>query len=151
MFSRDVSFESFNQFKIFNAAGKVMDNRIKVISACVLAASDLLFSVFFDNDDDEEEEDDVNYQNTVRFLLENGLHPRKREIPRTENYFEITVPQYSPSEFQSHFRMSLAAFNSLCDQIIPMLSTYTTGRPMKNRRKQILAVIWLLATPDSYR
>ncbi|KAI4458080.1 hypothetical protein MML48_7g00020244 [Holotrichia oblita] len=84
--------------------------------------------------------------------LTQSTYPREREVPRCENYYERTVPRYLPSEFQSHFRMTPDAFNALSGYVIPRLRLFPhQGRPLANPEKKLLAVVWLLATPDSYR
>lgn len=58
-----------------------------------------------------EDENDVNIIQIIRHyygLLENLiLHYRAVHI-RNKNYFEITIPQYSLSDFHAHFRMRRA-------------------------------------------
>ena len=42
----------------------------------------------------------------------------KRDLNRIKGYFEVTVPTYFPSEFQSHFRMTITTFEILCREIV---------------------------------
>lgn len=130
-----------------------MDSKKKLVLLSVAQLNRIFFSLFnstlFDSESDSSDDES---EFTLLSILNYNVHPREREIPRCENYYEITVPRYLPEEFQSHFRMTPDAFHTLCRHIIPRLKTTDSkGRPIKNSEKQILAVIWLLATPDSYR
>jgi hypothetical protein len=33
---------------------------------------------------------------------------KRVDIPRVENYYEVTIPRYSPDDFKSHFRLTRA-------------------------------------------
>lgn len=79
----------------------------------------------------------------------------KRDDPptRIQHYFEAVVPEYTDRDFQSHFRLTRNSFNLLLRILRPMMQgdEVRTGRPIKLIEKQLLAVLWILATPDSYR
>ena len=132
-----------------------MCGQFKKAALLAVAQSNKFLLTFMNENIEESDESSEEEEEEVMLLLINmirsTLHPRERDIPRCENYFEIVMPQYLPHEFQSHFRMSPNAFDALCVQLIPRLGQKQKGRPLKNVKKQILAVIWLLATPDSYR
>jgi hypothetical protein len=66
-------------------------------------------------------------------------------------YVENVVAHYNSTEFQSHFRMTYETFEHLLSIMNPILIRHTSGPPNVSPEKQLLAVIWLLATPDSYR
>lgn len=101
---------------------------------------------------DTESESDNEIEKSIIIKIKSKTRPRKRKIPRCRNYFEEIVPTYSSKQFQMHFRMPPQAFKALCRRIIPILKeNYYTGQPLKNMEKQMLSVIWLLATPDSYK
>lgn len=94
----------------------------------------------------DDEDDENEYE-----ILEKCYHIR------IQNYVENIISSYSDNVFQSHFRLSRSVFYNL---LIPMIETsYTkvkthihkTGRPEIPIQKQLMAVLWLLATPDSYR
>ena len=123
----------------------------KIITTCVWVLNKILFDAVLELEDAEEDFDE-DVELVVVNKVKNQLSPRQREIPRCKNYFEHVIPQYLPEEFQSHFRITREAFELLCNQLIPLLQkNYHTGRPLKQLDKQILATIWILATPDSYR
>nr|CAH7731588.1 unnamed protein product [Callosobruchus chinensis] len=72
--------------------------------------------------------------------------------PRIEHFVKRTIPSYSSEEFKSHFRMLPETFEFVLTIVGPLLSTpganYRQQTPAKT---QLLLVLWLMATPDSYR
>jgi len=78
----------------------------------------------------------------------------KEKPNRIVGYME-NIANFRNVEFQRHFRLSFEAFEYLLEQIGPLLKSENenkqTGRPLIDLRKQLLSVIWILATPDSYR
>jgi len=78
----------------------------------------------------------------------------KEKPNRIVGYME-NIANFRNIEFQRHFRLSIEAFEYLLEQIGPLLKSENenkqTGRPLIETRKQLLSVIWILATPDSYR
>lgn len=64
------------------------------------------------------------------------------------------VLRLSQRTFRSHFRITKTTFNNLCQVLGPTLAGNVDGiggRPNTSIEKQILRVLWLLTTPDSYR
>ncbi|KAJ8970648.1 hypothetical protein NQ314_001086 [Rhamnusium bicolor] len=91
------------------------------------------------NNDDVEEED-----------LE--VHPVKNRPERLKNYVERIIPAMQARQFQSHFRINRQTFEVLVPLIDGIINKKTIiGRNRINTEKQLLAVLWILATPDSYR
>ncbi|XP_039310273.1 putative nuclease HARBI1 [Solenopsis invicta] len=76
---------------------------------------------------------------------------KRKKIQRIERYIEKVVSNYTNRQFQSHFRITRTAFEVLLTILGPNLENLDTGRPTTSVEKQLLSVIWLLATPDSYR
>ncbi|KYQ50210.1 hypothetical protein ALC60_10706, partial [Trachymyrmex zeteki] len=79
----------------------------------------------------------------------------KEKSNRIVGYME-NIANFTNIEFQRHFRLSFDAFEYLLEQVGPLLKptgneNKQTGRPVIDPRKQLLSVIWILATPDSYR
>lgn len=71
---------------------------------------------------------------------------------RITGYIENVVSNYTSNQFQQHFRMPLETFEELLRLIAHLLGDENKqGRPVIDPRKQLLSVIWLLGTPDSYR
>ncbi|CAH1953968.1 unnamed protein product [Acanthoscelides obtectus] len=72
--------------------------------------------------------------------------------PRIEEFVERTVPGFSSEEFKSHFRMLPETFEFVLGHVGPLLSTAgPSSRPQTPAKTQLLLVLWLMATPDSYR
>lgn len=90
-----------------------------------------------------------------RSIKEKKIHmPKGQAPPRTLWYYERVVLRLSDRTFRSHFRISKTTFNNLCHLLGPRLASNVDGqdgRPNTPIEKQILPVLWLLATPDSYR
>lgn len=87
-------------------------------------------------------------------MLNNGLLQvlQKGDKPiRITLYLENVIANYNSMEFQSHFRMTFETFEHLLSILNPILERHTSGPLSVPPKKQVLAVIWLLATPDSYR
>ncbi|XP_020299336.1 putative nuclease HARBI1, partial [Pseudomyrmex gracilis] len=98
-------------------------------------------------------EESDNEEDYAMLLIETQL---KEKPNRIVGYIEHVVDNYSSTEFQQHFRLSFEAFDYLLEQVGPLLNSAgnenkQTGRPLIDPRKQLLSVIWILATPDSYR
>lgn len=91
------------------------------------------------------DEDDIVIVSCVASLL--------RETPiRIENYVDRVVNNYTYCEFQQHFRMPVEAFEKLLSLVGCVLQNETGTRQDSNiLKRDMLAVIWLLATPDSFR
>lgn len=78
---------------------------------------------------------------------------RSDETPlRINNYFENIIPNLTDNQFKEHFRMTRTTFTFLSNKISPMLTAKRiAGRQTVVEPKQILAVLWMLGTPESYR
>jgi len=78
----------------------------------------------------------------------------KEKLNRIDGYME-NIANFRNIEFQPHFRLAFEAFEYLLEQVDPLLKSENenkqTGRPLIDLRKQLLSVIWILATPNSYR
>ncbi|XP_024882898.1 uncharacterized protein LOC112461754 isoform X2 [Temnothorax curvispinosus] len=125
-----------------------------VIASSVVALAyqmrKVIDEVFYDNDDDDDESDDE-----IEIMLATVMHEEKEVGPkpaRCQNFVELVVPRFTFKQFQENFRMSAPAFERLLTVIAPLLENRTgTGRPTTKIEKQLLAVVWLLATPDCFR
>ncbi|XP_012543585.1 putative nuclease HARBI1 isoform X2 [Monomorium pharaonis] len=94
------------------------------------------------------EEDDDEEELFCLVALKKGNTPT-----RITGYIDNVVLNYTSVQFQQHFRVPLYTFENLLQMIGCMLigDDNRQGRPMIDPRKQLLSVIWLLSTPDSYR
>lgn len=62
------------------------------------------------------------------------------------------MANYDELQFQQNFRMNREAFENLLIIVSSKIpSNEGPGRPTIPAKKQLLAIIWLLATPESYR
>lgn len=88
-------------------------------------------------------------------MLPKKIIKRNGPEPRTFMYYERTVLRLSATTFRSHFRLTKTTFVNLCNLLGPIMApnvdASSIGRPNTPIEKQILPVLWLLATPDSYR
>lgn len=80
------------------------------------------------------------------------LATQRAKVLRLTGYIEHIIPGYSAKEFKSHFRISRQSF----DKLVPIVDSKIEkicllGRPMIPTERQLLATLWILATPDSYR
>ncbi|KAL4719201.1 hypothetical protein ACJJTC_019372 [Scirpophaga incertulas] len=93
-----------------------------------------------------------------------GLHLVQAEISSTiferttpiriNNYIDFIIPRQTADQFKNNFRMTLAAFEVLLSTLGPLMIATNKHSPvtkLMDPRKQLLAVLWLLSTPDSYR
>lgn len=67
------------------------------------------------------------------------------------SYVENIVSQYDDIEFMQNFRLTRQAFHYTFSKIIRLLSLEDIIMEPKKIEKNVLAVIWLLATPECYR
>lgn len=97
----------------------------------------------------ESEYEDSDEEEIILFVRKK----KKLHTPqRIENYMERIIVNFTAEQFQQHFRITVDTYENLLGIIeLQLRGQETIGRPRVNVEKQILAVIWLLATPDSYR
>ncbi|XP_066585878.1 uncharacterized protein [Prorops nasuta] len=72
---------------------------------------------------------------------------------RIRNYVTEVVSSYSENEFKSHFRITMNTFHFLLELLTPNLSRRSErcGRHPLSPEKQLLIVLWVMATPNSLR
>lgn len=123
-----------------------------ILVPCMKTFYELFFVVHTSDDEDDEE-----MTNAIKIHAERTLNKieNKRRNPsprRVKLFVEETIFQSSAREFQSHFRLKRRTFELLLQRLMPHLENeHGSGRPTISPNKQLLAVLWLLATPDSYR
>ena len=79
---------------------------------------------------------------------------RKAKLKSYRRFYEATFPRYSPSEFQSHFRMTKTTMETVCREIvdtgrIPLGNV--KGRPPMPPEKQVLLFVWCMANQECAR
>lgn len=100
-----------------------------------------------ENSDDEEEE------LAEAFLVEAHLRLRGRskKAVRIEGYVENIVPRFNTRQFREHYRILPRTFEVLENRLGPILAGNNGNKPCIPVRTQLLASLWLLSTPDSFR
>lgn len=129
-------------------ADMVDKKRIVIIAA--FAASTYLSNIInVENDSSSEDEEFV--QECIN--IEENIRIRNvRKVHRIEGYVENVIPRLNGKQFKEHFRISPAIFETVENRLGNLLSRQSAvGRLTIPVRKQLLATLWLLATPDSYR
>jgi len=125
-----------------------MDNIYILQSAVILYKTFFLREIEADEEEDSEEEE-------VELHIEkfsNRINSEKKVPSRVKYFIEHTIFNSTAKEFQSHFRITRQTFEWLYVMISPHLqSSRSSGRQTIDVQKQILSVLWILATPDSYR
>jgi hypothetical protein len=85
-------------------------------------------------------------------IIHRKRHATRVKPTRMKLYVQNVVPYFTDKQFQMDFRLTQEAFETLLRIVAPRLqNNASTGRPTICVKKQLLAVIWLLGTPDSYR
>ena len=113
----------------------------------------ILMENLFDSESSESDEDSegsIDDETLLGALAKTSKRDSRQPI-RIVNYVERVIPNFSSAQFKSHFRMTPQVFEETLAILGPILSQPSGGRPIKNVKKKLLAVIWLLATPDSFR
>jgi hypothetical protein len=72
------------------------------------------------------------------------LKEQRDHVPKIKNYFEETIPAYSPDDFKSHFRMSREAFTeTTC--VLSNLDQFNKAKgPSANVDKNLLMFLWYI-------
>lgn len=129
-------------------------HKIEVIMLINTASDDILKTALgLDLDlSSESESESEEVLNVIIPTQVSRLRGKRKKIIRIEGYVENVVPRFSARQFKEHFRMTPNCFYLLENKLSPILvNLNSTGRPCVPPRVQLLAVLWLLATPDSYR
>ncbi|XP_039304260.1 uncharacterized protein LOC105194401 isoform X2 [Solenopsis invicta] len=125
-----------------------MDN-LKTV--CLIAINYLSKLIFYDgsidvNDEEDSDEEMELYLHRLKIRINNPA----TKPHRIEGFIERVVDMSTASEFQSHFRITVTSFQWLLNRIAPLLeSARAGGHQSTDPKKQLLAFLWLLATPVS--
>ncbi|XP_071577460.1 uncharacterized protein [Temnothorax nylanderi] len=86
---------------------------------------------------------------TTRIRCRRNLRHR---VTRIEGYVAITINNYTNRQFREHFRVTRNTYENLERILTPeLIRRADTGRTTLDVRTQLLSILWLLATPDSFR
>jgi len=103
---------------------------------------------------EESSDDEFDLWNQKAIELEARLRTRinLKRVTRIKGYVATTIHNYSGKQFREHFRLKKTTFENLERILTPyLIRTAESGRFTLDVRTQLLAVLWLLATPDSFR
>jgi len=127
------------------------NRRQQLITAALVLGDNLLQSnVIFDSDSDSDSDSDIEDMHDSQIWRKMTLRGSSHKPLRLEGYIDNIIPRLTQDQFRSHFRMTSNIYENLEALLGPVLSA-TNGKPVISVRKQLLATLWLLATPDSYR
>ncbi|GAB1867340.1 Protein ALP1-like isoform X1 [Camponotus japonicus] len=98
-----------------------------------------------DNSDSDTSDEELD----MRIHLQ--LRGPQRKPTRILGYMEHTIPQLHREQFRKHFRVTPTTYNLLEQKLASALQGDIGVKSHIPVRKQLLAILWLLATPDSYR
>ena len=79
---------------------------------------------------------------TVLFLN----RPRRERVPKVENFYEVTIPKYTPEDFRGHFRLSRRSLDLFLTRMMKCDRLYGGGGPPPNAEKDLLMFLWYLGT-----
>lgn len=120
----------------------------RIILSHTIVSNEILKSILnLDmNSESEDEMDELFY-----ILKSFQLRGKRKKVVRIEGYVNNIIPRFTTNQFKEHFRMTPNCFQLLENKLSLLLSNSKKGRPFISPRVQLLATLWLLATPDSYR
>lgn len=129
--------------------------RRNIIAITAISGHNLLRLILKRQKQEESSDDELDRWNEEAILLEARLRTLgnlRRRVTRIKGYVTTTIQNYSGRQFKEHFRMTKTTFENLERILTPyLIRKAETGRSTLNVRTQLLAVLWLLATPDSFR
>ena len=73
-----------------------------------------------------------------------NLFNERKTVNRVENYFEITIPQYEPDDFRSHFRLTRQSFDDLAQKISKCNEYNKKSDPPVDPVKDTLMFLWYI-------
>lgn len=102
-----------------------------------------------ETDSDSSDSDTSDEELDIRIHLQ--LRGFRRKPVRIIDYIERTIAQLNCEQFRMHFRMTPTTYIQLEQRLALTLQGDIGVKLRIPVRKQLLATLWLLATPDSYR
>lgn len=109
----------------------------------------LFLQKIIETDSDSSDSDVSDEELDIRIHLQ--LRGFRRKPARIIDYIERTIPQLHYEQFRMHFRMTPTTYIQLEQRLAPTLQGDIGVKLRIPVRKQLLAILWLLATSDSYR
>lgn len=125
-----------------------------IIAIGITAGHNLLRSVIERLKHEEESDDECDQSTQEAGVFEARVRIRRnlRRVTRIKGYVTTTIRNYSGRQFREHFRITRTTYENLEQILTPyLIRTAESGRFTSDVRTQLLAVLWLLATPDSFR
>ena len=78
------------------------------------------------------------------FLIIPTIFHQRKTVNRIENYFEVTIPRYSPDDFRSHFRLTRESFDNLTQKISECGVYNQKSGPPVDPVKDVLMFLWYI-------
>ncbi|XP_025158027.1 protein ANTAGONIST OF LIKE HETEROCHROMATIN PROTEIN 1-like isoform X2 [Harpegnathos saltator] len=127
---------------------------IVLVAGAITGGYNLLKLIVGKTQNEESSEEEYDRWNEEADIFEARVRKRGdfRHVTRIEGYVNITIRDYSERQFREHFRMTRETYEIFEQILAPdLIRTAESGRHTLDVRTQLLAVLWLLATPDSFR
>jgi len=131
-----------------------MDDSSNKKRSLIITASYYFLTILTEltNESDSENDSEELVQHFINIEKSLRIRGKRRKIYRVEGYVENIIPRFCTKQFKEHFRIEVSVYDTLENKIGNLLLRQnTSGRSTLPVRKQLLATLWLLATPDSYR
>lgn len=90
-------------------------------------------------------------KSTDAFLLNTDERRCPGSIPRIENYYELTIPRYSPDDFKMHFRLTRETFEATCLRLSRHDAFNRQKGPAPNVEKELLMYLWYIGNLECFR
>ena len=76
---------------------------------------------------------------------------QRQKISRIENYYELTIPSYSPDDFKSHFRLTRETFHRTCMRLSRTEEYNKPKGPAPDVEKDLLMFLWYIGNLECFR
>ena len=93
----------------------------------------------------------MNYLSCTDHILLLNKRRNPEDIGRVADYYEATIPRYSPDDFKTHFRLSRETFQSTCDRLSSLDEYNKVKGPTPDHEKELLMFLWYIGNLESYR
>jgi hypothetical protein len=114
----------------------------------IALAADFILNLAFESEEESSNDDEEIIATLATVIVRKKY---KTKPARVQNYLD-TVSSYSAKRFQQHFRITIDIYETLLNVIgLQLERKNNRARNTINVETHILSVLWLLATPNSYR